>query len=79
MTDPDDGWVAIATFNLQFEADGAIALLESEGIPVQRRNNDFVGVFGPGFGGSTAGGITILVPGSLADDAKALLGDENDA
>ena len=75
----DDGWVAIATFNLQFEADGAIALLESEGIPVERRTNDFVGVFGPGFGGSTAGGITILVPGSRADDARALLGDEGDA
>jgi hypothetical protein len=74
--DTESDWVPIATFNAQYEADGAIARLESEGIPTQRRNNDFVGIFGPGFGGPTAGGITVLVPGALADEALQVLSGE---
>jgi hypothetical protein len=66
-------WIELATFNRGFEADIAISRLESAGLPAIKRRNDSVGVFGAGFEGATAGGVTVLVPESSADEARELL------
>lgn len=67
------GWFNIATFSSGFEADLAIARLEAAGIRAVRDSNDTVGIFGPGFQGATARGVTVRVPAELLDDARAVL------
>ena len=62
-----------ASFGAAYEADIAAAKLDAAGIPVRVRGNDLVGIFGPNFGGHTARGIDVLVPQSLAADARLLL------
>lgn len=66
-------WVQVATYAAGFEADLAVARLESAGILAVSRGNDIIGIFGPGFGGSTARGVTVLVPSDAADAARELL------
>jgi len=68
------GWREVATFASGFEADLAIAQLEAAGIPTLRDNNDTVGIFGPGFQGATARGVTVNVPANALNDARAVLG-----
>lgn len=70
------GWREVATFASGFEADLAIAQLEAAGIPAVRDNNDTVGIFGPGFQGATAWGVTVLVPVGALNDARAVLRPE---
>lgn len=53
-----------------FEADVAVNLLESEGIPAHARGNDIVGIVGPGFQGPTSPGVDVMVPSPLL--ARAL-------
>jgi hypothetical protein len=65
------GWRVLATYVSGFEADIAIAQLESAQIPAIRDNNDTVGIFGPGFQGATARGVTVLVPISEFENARA--------
>lgn len=67
------GWTDAATFASGFEADLAIARLEAVGIRAVRDNNDTVGIFGPGFQGATARGVTIRVPVELIDEAREVL------
>ena len=67
------GWFDVATFASGFEADLAIARLEAAGIRAVRDDNDTVGIFGPGFQGATARGVTVRVPAKSRDDALALL------
>jgi hypothetical protein len=67
------GWLDVATFSSGFEADLAIARLESAGIRAVRDSNDTVGIFGPGFQGATARGVTVRVPAESLDDARAVL------
>jgi hypothetical protein len=67
------GWREVATFSSGFEADLAIAQLESAGILALRDNNDTVGIFGPGFQGATARGVTVLVPADSLNDARDVL------
>ena len=67
------GWADVATFSSGFEADLAIAKLEAGGIQAVRDSNDTVGIFGPGFQGATARGVTVRVPTDLLDEARAAL------
>ena len=64
-------WSVLATYASGFEADLAMAQLETAGIPAIRDNNDTVGIFGPGFQGATARGVTIRVPTATLEDARA--------
>ncbi len=65
------GWSVLATYASGFEADLAMAQLETAGIPAIRDNNDTVGIFGPGFQGATARGVTVRVPAAALEDARA--------
>jgi hypothetical protein len=67
------GWREVATFASGFEADIAVAQLEAAGIRAVRDSNDTVGIFGPGFQGATAQGVTVLVPAGALNDARAVL------
>jgi hypothetical protein len=71
MADPH--WVPVADFASTFEADIAVARLGAAGILAVSRGNDIVGVFGPGFAGSTARGVRVLVPSDAAEAARELL------
>ena len=66
-------WVAVAVFAAGFEADIAVARLESAGILAVRRDNDTVGIFGPGFQGATARGVAVLVPSDAVAEARDIL------
>jgi hypothetical protein len=59
-----------------FEADLALARLESAGIPAVRRDNDTVGIFGPGFQGASARGVAVLVPSDAVAEARDILEPE---
>jgi hypothetical protein len=71
MTAPQ--WIPVADFSSSFEADLAVVRLESAGILAVARGNDIVGVFGPGFAGSSARGVRVLVPSDAADAAREIL------
>ena len=66
-------WVSIARYAAGFEADLAVARLETEGILAIARANDITGIFGPGFGGATSRGVDVLVPSDAVTAARALL------
>ncbi|HEX7979518.1 MAG TPA: DUF2007 domain-containing protein [Gemmatimonadaceae bacterium] len=66
-------WVPVADFASSFEADLAVVRLESAGILAVARGNDIVGVFGPGFAGSSARGVRVLVPSDAVDAAREIL------
>ena len=66
-------WVTVATYGAGFEADIAVARLESAGILAVARANDVTGIFGPGFGGATARGVAVLVPSDAVDAAREIL------
>ena len=65
-----DEWRVLATFASGLEADIALALLEAAEIPAVRDNNDTVGIFGPGFQGASARGITVRVPAAELEAAR---------
>jgi hypothetical protein len=73
------GWADVATFSSGFEADLAIAKLEAGGIQAVRDSNDTVGIFGPGFQGATARGVTVRVPAESLDEARAALTPTDDS
>ena len=73
MSDKDLSWVHVATYAAGFEADLALARLESAGILAVRRDNDIAGIFGPGFQGATAHGVAVLVPSDVVAEAQAVL------
>jgi hypothetical protein len=74
-------WTKVANFGSGLEADLAVEQLRGQGIPAQARGNDIVGIFGPGFQGVTARGVDVFVPSSAVQDARDLLGldDEGDS
>jgi hypothetical protein len=74
----DSAWRVLTTYPSGFEADLAIAVLEAAEIPAMRDNNDSVGIFGPGFQGATARGVTIRVPAAALEEAREVLGLAND-
>jgi hypothetical protein len=67
----DSGWRVLATYASGFAADLAMAQLEAAEIPAVRDSNDTVGIFGPGFQGPTARGVTVRVPAAALEDARA--------
>ncbi len=76
-----NAWHVLVTYASGFEADLTMARLESAEIPAMRDNNDTVGIFGPGFQGATARGVSVLVPEAFVDEARAVLAEvmETDA
>jgi hypothetical protein len=78
MTDSEVFWVPVAVFAAGYEADFALARLESAGILAVRRDNDTVGIFGPGFQGATARGVAVLVPSDALAEARELLEPDTD-
>jgi hypothetical protein len=75
MTD----WTKIANFGSGLEADLAVEQLRGQDIPAEARGNDIVGIFGPGFQGTTARGVDVLVPANLVEKARTVLGLDDDA
>ena len=73
MPTPERSWVTVATYAGGLEADLAVARLEAAGIIAVRRDNDTVGIFGPGVQGPSARGVAVLVPSNELDDARRLL------
>jgi hypothetical protein len=69
----ENGWCILATYASGFEADLAMAQLETAEIPAIRDSNDTVGIFGPGFQGATARGVTVRVPARALADARAVV------
>ena len=67
----ESGWRVLATYASGFEADLAMAQLEAAEIPAVRDSNDTVGIFGPGFQGATARGVTVRVPAGALEAARA--------
>ena len=67
----ETGWRVLATYASGFEADLAMAQLEAADIPAVRDSNDTVGIFGPGFQGATARGVTVRVPVGALEVARA--------
>lgn len=59
------------------EADVAEAVLRAHDIPVLR-NGPEVGIFGPGFLGPTAHGVSLMVPADRLDEAQAALRTADD-
>jgi hypothetical protein len=64
-------WCVLATYASGFEADLAMAQLDSAEIPAVLDSNDSVGIFGPGFQGVTGKGFTVRVPAAALKDARA--------
>jgi hypothetical protein len=69
------GWSILETYASGFEADLVIARLEAEDIPAVRDDNDGVGIFGFGFQGGTARGVTVRVPTDALGAARELIRD----
>lgn len=67
------GWVCLATYRAVYEADFAAATLESAGIPARVGGGEHTGIFGAGWQGPTTRGVPLLVPAHRADEARALL------
>lgn len=66
------GWQRLAEYASGIDADVAEAVLRAHDIPVARQGPE-VGIFGPGFSGPTAHGVTLLVPADrMAEAIEAL-------
>ena len=63
-------WRVLATYTSGFEADLAVAQLETARIPAIRDSHDSVGIFGPGYQGATSRGVTVRVPATLLEQAR---------
>ena len=69
MTD----WIKLANFASGLEADITVERLRAAGLHAEARGNDVVGIFGPGFQGTTARGVDVFVPMNELGDARELL------
>ncbi len=67
-------WEKLAVFAASYAAELARQRLEAEGIPVAVLN-DQTGIFGPGFMGTSAIGVTVLVPAGRTEEAMELVED----
>ncbi|HEX8946139.1 MAG TPA: DUF2007 domain-containing protein [Gemmatimonadaceae bacterium] len=70
-----DSWTKLINCASGLEAEILVERLHAAGIDAMVRGNDIVGIFGPGFQGTTARGVDVLVPASALDAAKELLAD----
>lgn len=73
-----NAWTKVANFGSGLEADLAVEQLRGQNIPAEARGNDIVGIFGPGFQGSTARGVDVLVPSDAVEKARLVLGLDED-
>lgn len=71
-------WVPVASYGMVYQADFARATLESAGIPAHVRGGEHVAIFGPGWAGPTPRGLTLLVPAECLEEARELLGCEEE-
>ena len=67
--------IMLARYPTVFDAERAKATLESEGIDSVLELNGAPGIFGPGFQGSVAGGVAVLVRSSDIDRAWQVVVD----
>jgi hypothetical protein len=70
-----DSWTKLINCASGLEADILVERLHAAGIEATVRGNDIVGIFGPGFQGTTARGVDVLVPASALDAATEFLAD----
>ena len=68
----NEGWVLLRSYASSFDAMLDLASLEAEGVPTLVKGHE-VGMFGPGFAGSTPHGVRVYVPANAIDDARELL------
>jgi hypothetical protein len=68
----ESNWVVAAEYGSPIIADMYVAILENAGIPVLVKG-PITGAFGPGFGGVTPEGVTVLVPVGQIDAARELI------
>lgn len=71
-------WVKAQEFATRFEAEVALARLQSADIPAMMKSHES-GFFGPGFQGVVPSGVELLVPRKHLLDAQDLLGADSDA
>lgn len=71
---PERTWRKLAVFAAAYGAEMARQRLASEGIPVAVLN-DNTGIFGPGFMGASAIGVTVLVASDRYEEARDLVED----
>jgi hypothetical protein len=68
----DSDWVVVGEYGSRIESDFYAEILEEAGIPVLTKG-PITGAFGPGFGGATAAGVTLLVPKDQLEYARDLI------
>ncbi len=65
-------WIKLETFNAGYQADIVVELLHQADIPTLVQGPE-AGIYGFGFGGMTAKGVTIKVPSDRLQEARDLL------
>lgn len=73
-----DSWALLHTCVTGFEAEMLQQQLEAEEIPVLVRGGR-AGIFGAGYQGGVPGGIELLVPLSALEEARAIIGGEDES
>ena len=71
-------WSVLINYGSGLEADMAVARLNSARIPAQARGNDIIAIVGPGFQGTTARGVDVVVPTKMLRRARAILDLDRD-
>ncbi|HEX7051967.1 MAG TPA: DUF2007 domain-containing protein [Longimicrobiales bacterium] len=71
----EPAWVTVATYAAVYQAEMAVGILEDAGIPAVTRGEQ-TGIFGPGWAGTVAKGVDVLVPDDCAEAARLLLARE---
>lgn len=69
-------WVEVGKFGAVYEAEIAVAALESAGIPAHVGSGAHAGIFGAGWQGFSPGGVAVLVPSDRVEEAREMLQDE---
>ncbi len=69
----DQKWAVVASYDAVYKAEMAMQRLEAAEIPSRIDKKGAVGLFGPGFGGTTVRGVDLLVPSAALVKAKDLL------
>jgi hypothetical protein len=65
-------WMKAQEFSTRFEAEVALARLQSSLIPAMMKSHEG-GFFGPGFQGAVPSGVDLFVPRQLLPQARELL------
>lgn len=71
----DSEWAVLKDYASRLEADLDLATLETENVPTIVQGPE-VGIFGPGFSGSTSLGVRVYVPKVMLQFARDLIGAE---